>query len=239
MKALNVLLVEDNIQIARQITTFLEGLKCQVDYADRGQTAVSLACDNIYDVVILDLNLPDMDGTAVCRKIKQNASNNAPVLMLTARDAYEDKALGFSVGADDYLTKPFDMRELALRCDVLARRPVQQNARHLKVGRLLIDLNEHSAMVDDAPLKITKTGFDILISVVRSYPQAISKSLLIHQIWGSSPPASNALKSHIYSLRKALEGAFGHNVLLTVNNIGYKLTQLDSDDNSEDNTDES
>jgi DNA-binding response OmpR family regulator len=233
LKALNVLLVEDNAQIARQITTFLEGLKWQVDYADRGEVAVSLACDNIFDVVILDLNLPDIDGTVVCRKIKQNASNNAPVLMLTARDAYEDKALGFSAGADDYLTKPFDMRELALRCDVLARRPVQQNSRQLKVGRLTVDLNDHSATVEDTPLKITKTGFDILLSVVRSYPQAISKSLLMHQIWGNSPPASNALKSHIYSLRKALEGAFGHNVLLTVNNIGYKLVQLDNDDNTD------
>ena len=127
--SLSILLVEDHPTIARQVAGFLDGLQWQTDHAATGRLAIELATRHAYDVVLLDLNLPDIDGLEVCRQIKSNAPSNVPVLMLTARDAFEDKARGFRDGADDYLTKPFDLRELALRCEALARRGNQSEAR--------------------------------------------------------------------------------------------------------------
>jgi len=120
--ALSILVVEDHPTIARQIVGFLDGLRWQTDHAATGALAIDLATRDTYDVVLLDLNLPDIDGLEVCRAIKARAPRNVPVLMLTARDAFEDKARGFNGGADDYVTKPFDLREIALRCEALARR---------------------------------------------------------------------------------------------------------------------
>ena len=115
-RPLSILLVEDHPGIARQVLDFLDGLQWQTDHAGTGALGIRLATQHSYDVVLLDLNLPDMDGLHVCRAIKAGAPSNVPVLMLTARDAYEDKARGFRDGADDYLSKPFDLREVALRC---------------------------------------------------------------------------------------------------------------------------
>ncbi len=116
--------MEDHLAIARQVLDFLDGLGWQTDHAGTGALAVQLATCNRYDVVLLDLNLPDMDGLQVCRAIKAAAPSNVPILMLTARDSYGDKARGFRDGVDDYLPKPFDLREVTLRCEALARRLV-------------------------------------------------------------------------------------------------------------------
>lgn len=113
---MNILLIEDNHRIASLIMTFIEAQGWQIDYASTGELGIKLALANTFDVIILDLNLPDVDGLEVCQKIKTQGESNTPILMLTARDAFEDKEKGFGSGADDYLTKPFDLRELALRC---------------------------------------------------------------------------------------------------------------------------
>jgi DNA-binding response OmpR family regulator len=136
--SLTILVVEDHPTIARQIVEFLDGLKWQTDHAATGALAIDLATRDPYDVVLLDLNLPDLDGLEVCRAIKARAPHNVPVLMLTARDAFEDKARGFSEGADDYLTKPFDLRELALRCEALARRGQLHLSQEMRVGPLTL-----------------------------------------------------------------------------------------------------
>ncbi|TQK11130.1 response regulator receiver domain-containing protein [Herbaspirillum sp. SJZ107] len=148
---LRVLVVEDHAAIARQIVDFLEGLHWEADHAAAGALAIELATRETYDVVLLDLNLPDIDGIAVCRAIKAGAPRNVPVLMLTARDAFEDKARGFHGGADDYLTKPFDLRELALRCEALARRGQLHQDREIRVGSLTLRVRERCALVDGAP----------------------------------------------------------------------------------------
>ena len=121
-KELTVLLIEDNLIIARQLCDFLMGVGWLVEHCVKGVQGVELALEQVYDVIILDLNLPDMDGLQVCERIKQQSLTHIPILMLTARDAFEDKAEGFGLGADDYVTKPFELRELVLRCSALARR---------------------------------------------------------------------------------------------------------------------
>ncbi len=222
-----LLLVEDHIPIARQVTEFLENEGWQVDYASRGLQAVELASTHLYDVVVLDLNLPDIDGLEVCARIKQSATANTPVLMLTARDAFDDKARGFGEGADDYVTKPFDLRELALRCEVLARRSQLHQRRELQLGELVIDSAAQRATRQGQELALTAIGFRILQQLVEAHPNPVSRTGLVHAIWGDDPPESDALKSHIYSLRAALDKPFAQPMLKTITNVGYQLVVHD------------
>lgn len=222
--ALTILVVEDHPTIARQTVEFLEGLKWQTDHAATGALAIDLATRNAYDVVLLDLNLPDLDGLEVCRAIKARAPRNVPVLMLTARDAFEDKARGFNEGADDYLTKPFDLRELALRCEALARRGQLHISQEMRVGPLTLLPREKRALYDGVPLPLTLIGFRILSMLCTVYPQAVSRSALMHELWGANPPDSDALKSHIYALRKQLELAGDGKMVVTIPQLGYRLT---------------
>lgn len=220
---LSILLVEDHPTIARQVVAFLEGLGWQLDHAGTGALAIDLATREAYDLVLLDLNLPDMDGLAVCRAIKARAPRNVPVLMLTARDAFEDKARGFGDGADDYLTKPFDLRELALRCEALARRGRLHVEQELRVGPLLLRPRELRALYGGELLALTQVGFQVLLMLCMEYPLAVSRSALVQQVWGANPPDSDALKSHIYALRKQLERASGQKMVATIPHLGYRL----------------
>ncbi len=223
MNSFSILLVEDTLSIARQVTDFLEGHGWQVDHARTGGHAVALAQDNLYHLVLLDLNLPDMDGVDVCARIKESSEINVPVMMVTARDSFEDKATGFGMGADDYVTKPFDLRELALRCQALARRNALNQSKVLELGELRINLAQKAAWRQDQPLALTAIGFKILALLAQAHPNPVSRSVLMHRIWGDAPPDSDALKSHIYSLRHAMDKPFESGILKTITNVGYKL----------------
>lgn len=220
---LNILLIEDNRVIAQQVTEFLSAHNWHIDYADTAALGIKLASENIFDVILLDLNLPDMDGLEVCATIKQHAQVIPPILMLTARDSFEDKAAGFKQGADDYLTKPYDLRELALRCKALARRSDLHQSTLLTIGKLKLNSSTKSAIIDGHECALTSIGFNILSLLAKAYPEAISRSLIIHKIWGDSPPESDALKSHIYALRKAFATHPKAPTLKTVMNVGYRL----------------
>lgn len=224
--SLSILVVEDHPTIARQIVDFLDGLKWHLDHAATGALAIALALRESYDVILLDLNLPDIDGLEVCRAIKAGAPRNVPVLMLTARDAFEDKARGFHGGADDYLTKPFDLRELALRCEALARRGQLHVSQELQCGLLTLLPREKRALYDGAPLALTGAGFKILSMLCGAWPQAVSRSALMHELWGAEPPDSDALKSHVYALRKQLELASGRRMIATIPQLGYRLDDV-------------
>lgn len=222
-EVLSVLVVEDHPTIARQLVDFLDGLGWQPDHAGSGALAIRLATQHAYDVVLLDLNLPDMDGLQVCREIKAHAPSNLPILMLTARDAFEDKAQGFRDGADDYLAKPFDLREVALRCEALARRSSLHQRQEMRVGPLTLLAREKRALYEGRPLVLTQTGFSILQLLCREHPHPVARAALVQHLWGAQPPDSDALKSHIYTLRKALEGASGRRMLATILQLGYRL----------------
>ncbi|WP_225918058.1 response regulator transcription factor [Neiella holothuriorum] len=220
---MKVLLIEDNTTIATQIVEFLGAHQWQVDYAQNGQQGAALALAEIFDVILLDLNLPDIDGLQVCQMIKQQAQVTPPILMLTARDSFEDKSAGFHQGADDYLTKPVDLRELVLRCQALARRSNLHQSQIIQVGPLQLDLSAQTAQRDGQSLTLTSIGFQLLTLLAQSYPQPVSRTLITHKLWGESPPDSDSLKSHIYSLRQALDKPFPHAMLKTVMNLGYRL----------------
>lgn len=220
---MNILLIEDNLTIAQQLAEFLGSHGWQLDHADKARRGTELALAHVYDVILLDLNLPDGDGLEVCARIQRDAPVVPPILMLTARDSFEDKAAGFNRGADDYLTKPFDLRELALRCEALARRSSIHRARRLELGEITLDLDNLQAHRQGQPLTLTRTGFHILLTLAHAHPQPVSRSFLSHQLWGDEPPDSDALKSHIYALRQALDRPFDTALLHTVMNVGYRL----------------
>ena len=228
--SISVLLIEDNLAIARQIVDFLEGHGWLVDFAATGKQGVQQALNGQFDVIILDLNLPDIDGLEVCKRVKAEATKVVPVLMLTARDAFTDKAKGFGQGADDYLTKPFDLRELALRCEALARRPQLHTDTTVTQGALLMDTRAMTVNWQSTVIAVTGIGFKILHKLLCDYPYPVSRSDLISHIWADDPPESNALKSHMYTLRKALEQASGRALLHTISNVGYQLKGLDDNE---------
>ncbi|MBC3806447.1 response regulator transcription factor [Undibacterium seohonense] len=223
MKPLKLLIVEDNPHIAKQLGDFLSGLHWEVDFASEGKLAIQLASSEHFDVILLDLNLPDIDGFQVCQQIKALAPSNVPILMLTARDAFEDKAHGFATGADDYLTKPFDFREVALRCEALSRRQQLHVKQEIQIGALRLFVRDMRAEYAGQSIPLTQVGFKILLLLAQKYPDALSRSHILHEIWGDTPPQSDALKSHIYSLRKQLESVAGYDLVRTVHNLGYQL----------------
>ncbi|GHF99003.1 response regulator transcription factor [Thalassotalea marina] len=220
---MKILVVEDNPVIGKQLVEFLNAQRWTVDLATTGELAISLCQQEIFDIVLLDLNLPGIDGLAVCQAIKHKAERNTPVLMLTARDAFEDKAKGFATGADDYLTKPYDLREVALRCQALTRRQDLLRSNTLQIGELTLHTADRTAFRHSQPLKLTQTGFIILKTLMEAYPEAVSRRVLMHNIWGDDIPDSDALKSHMYSLRNVVDKPFDKALIKTILNLGFKL----------------
>ena len=220
---MKILLIEDHLELASQLNDFLCGLGWIVDFSATGTQGICLALENEYDLIILDLGLPDIDGIDVCKEIKDKSNVNIPILMLTARDSFADKVKGFDYGADEYLTKPYDLRELALRCKVLTRRQELYQSNTMSLEDLSLDLNENKVFRFGQEVVLNKTAFSILLLLVKAYPNPVSKSRIVHEIWGDEPPETDSLKSHIYNLRAAVDKPFATNIVRTIVNVGYKL----------------
>lgn len=222
-EALHILLIEDQLSIAKNIAEYLEGKSHVIDFADKGVQGLELALHTYYDVIILDLNLPTMDGLEVCQHLRQKAERHIPVLMLTARDSIEDKVSGFEVGTDDYLTKPFSLQELEVRCLALSRRHMLQTKDVLELGPLAIDRKRKTATREGQPLDLSTMGYKILTVLAEAYPQVVSRSEVTHKLWGDEPTESDAMRSHIYQLRGVLDKPFAYPILKTVFGVGFAL----------------
>ncbi|WP_423186516.1 response regulator transcription factor [Alishewanella sp. d11] len=225
-KQLQILLIEDNHALASQLVSFLEGIGWQVDYASSGKLGLKLAQQQPFDVVLLDLNLPDIDGLELCETLRATVDIQLPILMLTARDAYQDKALGFAAGTDDYMTKPFDLREMALRCEALARRRELFVRQSLEIGALKLCRRQRQVWWQGLPVSLTNTGVCILEKLMENHPYPSSRRELITHLWPQDEPESNVLKAHIYTLRKSLEPVIGYSIIHTISSIGYQLKDL-------------
>ncbi len=221
--SLHMLLIEDQLSIARNIAEYMEQKGHVLDFADKGLQGLELALQSYFDLVILDLNLPTMDGLEVCRQIREKADRHIPILMLTARDSIDDKVSGFHVGTDDYLTKPFSLQELEVRCLALSRRHLLQTKDTLELGPLTLDRKRKTATRDGKSLDLSVMGFKILTVLAEAYPQVVSRSELSHKLWGDEPTESDALRSHIYQLRAVLDKPFDSPMLKTVFGVGFTL----------------
>jgi len=218
---IQTLLVEDNISLATTITAYLEleGISC--DFAANGKAGLNLALNNPYQAILLDINLPKMNGFQVCEVLRDEGVD-VPVLMLTARDALEDKLAGFNAGTDDYLVKPFQMEELAARIRALAnRRSVQ--VKKLTLADLEVDLSKKTAVRAGKKLELTPTGWTILVTLLRNTPDVVSREDLENAVWKDEVPDSNLLKVHLYRLRQQVDKPFEYALIQTIPNHGFAI----------------
>lgn len=221
--AARVLLVEDDAGIARVVRNGLAHHGMQVDWLrGAGEVAERLAGDG-YAALILDLMLPDGDGYSLCRELKQRRVST-PVCMLTARDALDDKLEGFDAGADDYLTKPFAIDELAARLRVLMRRGAEAPPERIEVRDLLLDRSAREAWVDGAELLLTPREFDILTFMATRTGRSVARESLLDAVWRTDRAVTpNSVDVYIGYLRKKLAAAGSALRIEAVRGVGFKL----------------
>jgi DNA-binding response OmpR family regulator len=177
---------------------------------------------------VLDIMLPGLDGLSVCRKLREEARNDTPLLMLTARDTLDDKITGLSAGADDYLVKPFEVRELEARLRTLLRRHRGAVARETyTVDDLTLDTATLQVTRGGQSLALTPIGLKLLTALMRASPRVVSRQQLEREVWGDLLPDSDTLRSHLYTLRKAIDKPFARPLLHTLPGAGYRLAADD------------
>jgi len=219
-----ILVIEDNPDIVANIYAFFEPKGFELDNAHNGLSGLSLVTHNHYDVILLDVMLPGMDGTKLCKKLREELQNKTPVLMLTARDTILDKVAGFDSGADDYLVKPFSLVELEARIKALIRRHQDAHFQHsIEVGQLSINVAEHSIKRENNWIKLTPTGFKIVHALMSASPRVVSKTELEEKVWGQDIPSSDALRTHMHSVRAQVDKPFADPMILTVSGVGYQV----------------
>ncbi len=225
-----VLLVEDNRGIAEMVGEFLERRGFSVDYASDGVTGLRLASTEPYDVIVLDLMLPGLDGLDLCRKLRNEAKKSTPVLMLTARDTLDDKLTGLDAGADDYLVKPFEIRELEARVRALIRRERRQvSSETLRIADLVLDTATLRATRAGQDLALSPIGLKLLTILMRESPRVVSRRDIEREVWGDLLPDSDTLRSHLYNLRKVIDKPYDKQLLHTIHSAGYRLADLDAE----------
>jgi DNA-binding response OmpR family regulator len=224
-----ILLVEDNHDIAAMVGDHLEQEGYEVDYAADGVTGLHLAVTEDFDAIVLDLMLPGIDGLAICRRLRGEAAKKTPILMLTARDTLEDKVAGLDAGADDYLVKPFELEELDARLRALLRRAGGGVAADLlQVGDLQLDTGTLEVTRGGQTLSLTPIGLKLLTALMKASPRVLSRRDLERAVWGDIAPDSDALRSHLYNLRKTIDKPFPQQLLHNVPGMGYRLASRDA-----------
>ncbi|MEM8983883.1 MAG: response regulator transcription factor [Pseudomonadota bacterium] len=223
-EATSLLLIEDNHDIAAMICDFFEARGYTMDYAADGVTGLHLAVTGSFDAIILDLMLPGIDGVELCRKLRNEASRDTPVLMLTARDTLDDKIAGLEAGADDYLVKPFEITELEARIRATLRRIRGRLVREtLELGDLTVDTGTMEVSRAGTSLSLTPIGLKLLTTLLKAAPRVVTRQDLERAVWGDIVPDSDALRSHMYNLRKSIDKPFDKPLLHTVAGSGYRL----------------
>ena len=224
---MRILIIEDNSDIAANIGDYLEDRGHVVDFAGDGITGLHLAVVNDFDAIVLDLMLPGMDGLDVCRKLREEARKDTPVLMLTARDTLEQKLAGFDTGADDYMVKPFALQELEARLEVLARRGKAIKDRVLSIADLEFNLDTLVVTRAGVDINLNPTGLKLLQRLMEASPWVVSREELELRVWGEELPDSDSLRVHIHSLRSAIDKPFDVPLIQTRHGIGYRIVEPD------------
>lgn len=220
---MRLLVVEDNRSLLANLFDYFESRGHVLDAAPDGPTGLHLASTQPYDVVVLDWMLPRMDGRDVLQRLRKGGSE-VPVLMLTARDELPDKVAGFRAGADDYLTKPFALPELEVRLEALcARHTGRAQLRTLEVADLRYDPNTLEVTRAGRVLHLYPACRKLLEVLLKASPAAVTRERLERVLWGDDPPDGDMLRSHIYELRRSIDGPFPVKLLHTLPRVGYRL----------------
>jgi DNA-binding response OmpR family regulator len=220
---MHLLLIEDNLDLSANVGEFLESRGNTVDYARDGNQGLQLAGAEGYDAVILDLGLPGLDGLTLCRRLRDTARRDIPIVMLTARDTEADKLSGFDAGADDYVTKPFSLLELQARLKALVRRASGSRG-VLQVADLTFDLRTLLIRRGSRAISLAPTGMRILEQLMRASPGVVTREQIERTVWGDDPPGTDAaLRGHILIIRNVVDSETEPKLLHTVHGIGYRL----------------
>jgi two-component system, OmpR family, response regulator len=220
-----ILLVEDQVKLARLLQQGLREEQIVADVAPTGQDGVWMATEHPYDVVVLDVMLPDLDGLEVCRRLRA-VDDHTPVLMLTALGAVPDRVAGLDAGADDYLLKPFAFDELLARLRALARRRGGARSQVLRVGDLCLDLTARRVRRADSEVTLTAQEFALLEALARRPGEALTREQLVHLAWDIAYEArSNVVDVCVKGLRDRIDRPFGRRSLQTVRGVGYRLVE--------------
>jgi DNA-binding response OmpR family regulator len=221
---MRLLVIEDNRNLVANLFDYFEPRGHALDAAPDGVTGLHLATTQAFDAVLLDWMLPRMDGREVLRRLREEHASAVPVIMLTARDELPDKVDGFRTGADDYLTKPFAMQELEVRLEALLARASGRNRRRvLQVADLSLDLSTLEATRAGQPLHLYPACRKLLEVLMQASPAAVTRQRLEHALWGDEPPDGDMLRSHIYELRRSVDGPFEAKLIQTLPRVGYRL----------------
>ncbi len=225
-----ILIADDDEQIRELLVFDIQSSGYIVDEAENGEIALKKALENNYDLILLDIMMPKMNGYDVCKNIRM-VKQKVPILMLTAKGSLKDKTEGFDVGADDYLVKPFEVQEVLLRIRALLRRNndivVEKNSKEiLRAGDIEILADSLEAIVSGKKVKLTPTEFEILYCLMQHLNKPVSLATLLDEVWGySSDDDVRMVRVHVGGLRQKIEeDSRKPKYLHTVTNIGYKLT---------------
>ncbi|MEN5265530.1 response regulator transcription factor [Stenotrophomonas sp. TWI587] len=221
---MRLLVIEDNRQLVANLFDYFESRGHVLDVAPDGVTGLHLAVSQPYDALILDWMLPRMEGPEVLRRLRADHGSEVPVIMLTARDELPDKIAGFRAGADDYLTKPFALPELEVRLEALMVRAKGRNPRKvLEVADLKLDLATLEAHRDGKVLHLYPACRKLLEVLMRASPGAVTRQQLEFALWGDELPDGDLLRSHVYELRRSVDGPFQQKLIHTLPRVGYRL----------------
>jgi DNA-binding response OmpR family regulator len=223
-----VLLVEDDVRIADFVRRGLKAESYAVEVARSGQEAITMGSVGQFQVIILDLGLPDMNGREVCGQLRSQGVDT-PILMLTARDTVQDKVTGLRSGADDYMTKPFAFEELLARIEVLMRRQrggdsKPEASNELRIADLVLNGETHEVRRGEAAIELTPKEYALLECLMRMSGKMLSRTRILEQVWGySSDPLTNVVDVYIRQLRRKIDDGHELKLLKTVRGFGYKM----------------
>jgi len=221
---MRLLVIEDSRNLVANLFDYFEARGYVMDAAPDGVTGLHLATSYAYDAIILDWMLPRLPGPELLKKLREDHHSDVPVIMLTARDELPDKIIGFRAGADDYLTKPFELPELEVRLQALtARARVRTRRRVLQVHDLTLDLGTLEAKRGGNLLHLYPAGRKLLEVLMEASPAMVTRERLEQAIWEDAPPDGDMLRSHIYELRRAVDGPFPVKLIHTLPRTGYRL----------------
>lgn len=222
---MRILVIEDNRDILANVLDYLELKGYTVDCAQDGLSGLHLAATGQYDLIVLDIMLPGIDGYQVCERLRHDAGSETPIIMLTARDSLDDRLQGLNSGADDYLLKPFALSELVARIEAVLRRTQGSRKRQLQVGDLAYDLDTLNVSRAGKPLRLNPIGYKLLAILMQKSPAVVRREFLENALWGDDLPESDSLRSHIHQLRQALDKPFDKPLLYTIHGVGYRLAE--------------
>lgn len=222
--SLPLLLVDDNVDILYNIRDYLIIKGYSVETAINGADALERLKSGSYCLCVLDIGLPLVDGLTICQHLRREG-NTIPILMLTARDSIDDRVRGLEVGADDYLIKPFALKELAARIEALLRRSYGAPKDVLQVGDLVFNVKTLQVSRADTPIHLNPTCLSILKELMAKSPAVVSRSRLETVVWNGSPPDSDSLRANLYLLRRAVDKPFDKALIKTHPGMGWSLSE--------------